>query len=98
MRKQIRATERKHSEPEGHPNLSKRYEVQFQKDCQHHSDTNDLEKAQYYALSLANWNLAAQVYDRVTNNIVFRAQAYARNNSYPNLSHINGLSRPSASE
>jgi integrase len=49
-------TELKHSEPGGHPDLSKRYEVQFQKDCQHHSDTNDLEKAKYYALSLANWN------------------------------------------
>jgi hypothetical protein len=78
VRKQIRGTEGKSSERGGY-NLSERYEVQFQKDCQHHSETNDLEKAEYYARSLANWNLAAQVYDRVTDSIVFRAQAYAGN-------------------
>ena len=40
---------------------AKRYEVQFQKDSQRHSDTNNLEQATLYACSLANWNLAAQV-------------------------------------
>ena len=68
--------------------MSKRYEVQFQKDCQHHSDTNDLEQAKLYARSLANWNLAAQVYDRVTQSIIFRAQAYAAKRRYSNLPGI----------
>ena len=58
-------------------NRNKRYEVQFQKDGQFHSDTDDLPKAKLYARSLANWNLAAQIYDRVTHRIIFRAQAYA---------------------
>ena len=56
---------------------TRRYEVKFQDDGQPHSDTNDLAQAEYYARSLANWNLAAQVYDRVTQRIIFRAQAYA---------------------
>ena len=62
-------------------NSSRRYEVQFQKDSHRHSDTNDLEQAKLYARALANWNLAAQVYDRVTQCIVFRAQAYREQNS-----------------
>jgi hypothetical protein len=56
---------------------TRRYEVQFQDDGRQHSDTNDLAQAEYYARSLGNWNLAAQVYDRVTQRIIFRAQAYA---------------------
>jgi hypothetical protein len=50
--------------------------VQFQKGSQHHSNTNDLEHAKYYARSLANWNFAAQVYDWVTQSIVFSVKAY----------------------
>ena len=57
--------------------LMKRYQVQFQKDCHLHSETNNLEQAEYYARSLANWNLAAQVYDRSTRAIIFRTCAYA---------------------
>ena len=56
---------------------AKRYEVQFQDDCQHHSDTNDVEQAKYFAQSLANWNLAAQVSDRATQQIILTAHAYA---------------------
>ena len=55
---------------------AKRYEVQFQKDSQRHSDTNNLEQATLYACSLANWNLAAQVYDRAAQKIIFSARAY----------------------
>jgi hypothetical protein len=61
----------------------KRYEVQFQKDGRHHSGTNNLAQAKYYARSLANWNLAAQVYDRATQTIIFRARAYAEKNGSP---------------
>ena len=57
--------------------LMKRYQVQFQKDGYLHSDTNNLAQAKYYAHSLANWNQAAQVYDRSTQAIIFRACAYA---------------------
>lgn len=57
--------------------LMKRYQVQFQKDGHLHSETNNVEQAKYYARSLANWNLAAQVYDRSTQAIIFRARAYA---------------------
>jgi hypothetical protein len=35
--------------------------VQFQKDGQLHSDTDELRKAKLYASSLANWNLEAQI-------------------------------------
>lgn len=56
---------------------TERYEVQFQRNCERHSYMDDLEQAKYYARSLANWNLAAQVYDRLTQSIVFRARAYA---------------------
>ena len=56
---------------------AKRYEVQFQDDSQRHSDTNDVELARYFARSLANWNLAAQVYDRAVQKIIFTARAYA---------------------
>lgn len=55
---------------------AKRYEVEFQDDRQRHSDTNDVEQAKYFARSLANWNLAAQVYDRATQQIIFKARAY----------------------
>jgi hypothetical protein len=55
---------------------AKRYEVQFQDDCQHHSDTNDVEQAKYFAQSLANWNLAAQVSDRATQQIIFKVRTY----------------------
>ena len=70
-------SEKEISQPQGNSNPAARYEVQFQKDSHRHSDTNDLEQATLYARSLANWNLAAQVYDRVTRKIVFRAAAYA---------------------
>jgi hypothetical protein len=56
---------------------TKRCEVQFRDGSQCHFDTNGLAQAKYYARSLANFNHAAQVYDRVTQRIVFRAQAYA---------------------
>ena len=65
-----------------------RYEVQFQEDRQLHSDTNDLEQAKYYARSLANWNHAAQVYDRATQRIIFRAQAYAAKRRCSNLPRV----------
>jgi acetone carboxylase gamma subunit len=58
---------------------AKRYEVQFQDDCQRHSDTNDVEQAKYFAQSLANWNLAAQVYDRATQQIISRSAHIASN-------------------
>ena len=64
-------------------NRNKQYEVQFQKDGQFHSDTDDLGKAKLYARSLANWNLAAQIYDRLTRRIIFRAQAYAEKKKKP---------------
>jgi hypothetical protein len=48
------------------PNPSNRYEVQFQKDCQRRSETNNLEHAKHNARPLAGWNLDAQGYDRVT--------------------------------
>ena len=73
--------EREIARPEEDSNSSRRYEVQLQKDSQRHSDTNDLEQAILYARALANWNLAAQVYDRLTQSIVFRAQAYREQNS-----------------
>lgn len=58
-------------------NSTERYEVQFQRDAQPHSATDDVDQAKYYARCLANWNLAAQVYDRRTQQIIFRARAYA---------------------
>ena len=48
---------------DGDGNRNKRYVVQFQKDRQLHSDTDELRKAKLYASSLANWNLAAQIPD-----------------------------------
>jgi hypothetical protein len=41
-----------------------------------------------YARSLANWNHAAQVYDRMTQSIIFRAQAYAAIRRCSNLSRV----------
>ena len=73
--------ERKIARLEEDSKPSQRYEVQFQKDSQLHSTTDDLEQAQLYARALANWNLAAEVYDRDTQSIVFRAQAYREQNS-----------------
>jgi hypothetical protein len=73
--------EREIARREEDSNSSRRFEVQFQKDFSRHSDTNDLEQAKLYARALAKWNLAAQVYDRVTHKIVFRAQAYREQNS-----------------
>ena len=101
-------SEKKIAWPEGDSDPGGRYEVQFQKDSHRHSDTNDLEQATLYARSLANWNLAAQVYDRVTRKIVFRAAAYAsavtpslpeqrkgsrRSRAYPAHEHSNSASR-----
>ena len=75
------APEKKIARLEENSKPSQRYEVQFQKDSQRHSTTNDLVQAQLYARALANWNLAAQVYDRVTKSIVFRAQSYREQHS-----------------
>jgi hypothetical protein len=54
----------------------KRYEVQFQDKSTHHSETDCLRHAMHYARSLANWNHAAQVFDRRTSKVVFKASAY----------------------
>jgi len=59
------------------PGARNRTKVHLQGDSQRHSDTNDLEQARYFARSLTNWNLAAQVYDRVAQNIIFSARSYA---------------------
>ena len=74
---QVNMSEREKPPREGHPSRSKRYEVQFQKDSRYHSDAHDLEQAKLYARSLANFNHAAQVYDRLTRCIIFRTRAYA---------------------
>jgi len=58
------------------PNSLARYEVQFQKTGQTHSEMDDLEKAKLYARSLANWNHAAQVFDRLSHTIIFSVPAY----------------------
>jgi hypothetical protein len=84
----VNGREGKSSQPGVNPSPSKRYEVQFQKDCLPHSDTNDPEQAKYYARSLANWNHAAQVYDRVTQSIIFRTQAYSAKRRCSNLSRV----------
>ena len=56
--------------------LVKRYEVQIQEDCYHHPDTDDLAQEKYYARSLANWNVPAQVFDRATQKVIFRDRPY----------------------
>jgi len=66
----VKMSELENSRPGVQAILTKRYEVQFQKDRQHHSDMNDLDQAKHNARSLANWNFAAQVYDRVTHGVV----------------------------
>src|SRR5215472_4361545 len=53
-----------------------RYEVQFQKTGRTHSQMDDLEKAKLYARSLANWNHAAQVFDRLGQTVIFSVPAY----------------------
>ena len=74
-------TEGKHENEDGNSGddeeFMKQYQVQFQKDRHLHSETNNLEQAKHYARSLANWNLAAQVYDRSTQAIILRTCAYA---------------------
>jgi hypothetical protein len=72
---------------------AKRYEVQFQDGGQRHSDTNNLEQAKYFAQSLANWNLAAQVYDRATLRIIFRARAYAEKRRNDSIGNPRGESK-----
>src|SRR5712692_2398609 len=47
----------------------KRYEVQFQDKGKYHSETDSLGQAMHYARSLANWNHAAQVFDRRTRTV-----------------------------
>ncbi len=88
MDKNVNGTQGNSVQPGGNLDPSKRYEVQFQKDRQPHSDTNDPEQAKYSARSLANWNHAAQVYDRMTQSIIFRAQAYAAIRRCSNLSRV----------
>jgi hypothetical protein len=88
MDKIVNGTQGKSVQLGGNLDPSKRYEVQFQKDRQPHSDMNDPEQAKYYARSLANWNHAAQVYDRMTQSIIFRAQAYAGTRRCSNLSRV----------
>jgi hypothetical protein len=53
-----------------------RYEVQFQESGKTHSEMDDLEKAKLYARSLANWNHAAQVFDRLGQTVIFSVAAY----------------------
>jgi hypothetical protein len=53
-----------------------RYEVQFQESGKTHSEMDDLEKAKLYARSLANWNHAAQVFDRRGQTVIFSVAAY----------------------
>lgn len=69
----------------------KRYEVQFQDKGAFHSETDSIEQAKHYARSLANWNYAAQIFDRQTNAVVFKAAAYnesfaQKSNSQPSTS------------
>src|SRR5215472_5281762 len=57
-------------------NSPARYEVQFQETGRTHSEMDDLEKAKLYARSLANWNHAAQVFDRLDQTVIFSVPAY----------------------
>ena len=54
-----------------------RYEVRFQESGKTHSEMDDLEKAKLYARSLANWNHAAQVFDRLVQTVIFSVAAYS---------------------
>jgi len=58
------------------PQDQKQYEVQFQDTGRSHSETDDLDRAKLYARSLANWNHAAQVFDRRSQTVIFKAAAY----------------------
>src|SRR5262249_8402608 len=52
-RTEVNVGENEIARPEEASNSSRRYEVQFQKDAQRHSDTNDLEQARLYARALS---------------------------------------------
>ena len=66
-----------------------RYKVQFQETGRTHSEMDDLEKAKLYARSLANWNHAAQVFDRLSQTVISSVPAYnaLQGSNDPSVTH-----------
>src|SRR5215470_18718102 len=81
-------------------NSPARYEVQFQETGKTHSQMDDLEKAKFYARSLANWNHAAQVFDRLGRTVIFSVPAYnaLQRSKDPSVTHSKRVVEDSCAE